>query len=285
MAVGDTLTQSRHEPGSLDHASGPRGSLTPTQRSLDFLIFSARTSAEAAQKGVVVSSAEAEQALRAFRSGHYSGASSTTGQDVQRLLTSKGVSEVDRVAVVKTELLAERLEQRLRSEAEDAIPDAAVASYYVKNRRRFVAPELRDVFVVQTHHKSRAERARREMTTGQSPQIVVKRQNEAPKGGRLLGITRNSITRGYEHSYFKSKLFAVVGPLRAQGSYYVFQVSYIAPAHQRPLTDVQATIRQELLAGPQRRILTELGRARDREWIGKTRCTPAYLVARCGGRL
>jgi len=264
----------------------PGGDGTLKRRTLGFLISAAQMAGEAAEKGITATDVEAKRALKRLRY-EQTGAVATSLRDaaLQDIVLSKAQTPADQLSIVKTRLLAAKVKQRQLFDARQKLTDAQVASYYMRNRKRFVVPERRNVEVIETFRKAKIEKAKREIDAGQSLASVVERRNDEPDvGGLRLGLSRQSLTHGYESNYFKARAHVLVGPLKAE-IYYLFEVTDIMPAKQQTLGEVQATIRQRLIAGPQRSLYTHLVRAFDEKWKRKTRCRPADMLKQCGGPL
>jgi hypothetical protein len=258
----------------------------PRRWTIDFLIASARSVGMAEEDGIKVTDAEAESALDRSRYEQIYGLSSATGQgELAALLSSKAETSVDRLWIAKVHLLAARVEARQRVAALPKVTDSQVADYFARNKARFVVPERRDVVVIETFARAKAEQAKREIESGRGLIDVMTRRNDEPDvGGLKLGLSRNLLRHSYEKNYFSSKLHRLVGPLRSE-IYYLFEVTRIVPARTETLSEVQFLIRQRLAAAGQRARLAAAMRMLERRWKAVTRCAAAYLVPECGAKL
>lgn len=288
QAIAARLGPSRPAPDSLAVPSGdPTGALAPRQWALSYLLAQRRIAAEAAERGIEVDRAEATRALEDFHYEHVFSGSTATVQEarLKALLASSVESKADRVQIMKSQILAARLEGALYSEALKALPESLVGAYYAAHRKSFITPEKRNVYVIQSFTKHNAELARREIEAGQTIGRVVERRNEEPDaGGAKRGLTRAELTHPYEQNYFKAPLHKLVGPLKAQ-IYYLFYVSNIQPRRLWPQNEVEFQIRQSLIAGPQHRVLASAVRRIDRKWRERTRCAAGYMAEQCGAQL
>jgi len=286
LSVGAATGATRlYSPATQASARDPRSYATQKQQTLSFLISSTRTIGEAAEKGIDVSDTQAKAALDRLRYERIYGTTTPLPKEaeLQSLLSGKGETPSDRLWIVKVHLLVAKLEQRQLVEAEQKITYAQLASYYAKNRRRFVVPERRDVEVIETFRKAKIETAKREIQSGQSLHGVVQRRNDEPDvGGSLRGLSRRALRHGYENNYFRAKPGVLVGPLKSE-IYYLFEVTAVMPARQQTLEEVQAKIRRELISGAQRRVFANTVRALDERWRSKTFCATGYAVEQCAG--
>jgi hypothetical protein len=267
-------------------ASDPVVYGTRKQRTLGFLIASDRTIGEAAERNIGFTDGEARTTLEFVHYEQIYG-NSTLPQDAELkgLLSHKGETPADQLWIVKVHMLAAKLEELQLAEAEQRIAGSQIAAYYARNRRSFVIPERRDVAVIETFRKDKAEQAVREINAGKAFLDVMKRRDDEPDvGGLKLGMTRRSLRHEYEENYFHAKPHVVVGPLKAE-IYYLFEVMAIVPERQQTLREVQSTIRRKLVAGPQRQVLTGEIRALGEQWRSKTRCRAGYQVEQCGSQL
>jgi hypothetical protein len=254
------------------------------QRMLSFLISSERIAGEARDAGIAVSDAAVSGALERLQYEQHLKLSSLQ-PELQSLIAVRVETRSDRLWIIKIRMLAERLEQRVHSQAEQRITHAQLVSYYAKHKRDFLVPERRDVAVIETFHKKESEIARREIDSGQDLRRVVNLRDEEPAvGGLKRGLLRRELRHGYEDNYFTAPPHVLIGPLKAE-IYYLFEVTAIMPARQRTLAEAQLIIRRQLIAGSQWQVLEGIERALEQEWRAKTRCRAAYMVAQCGGVL
>jgi hypothetical protein len=288
QAIANSLGPTRPAPDSLAALSiDPPASATSRQWALSYLIAQRQIAAEAAQRDIEVSPDQARRALEVLRyeTPFSRNAANSQRQRLKALLASSSESEADRIQLVKGQLLAARIQASLYGEALRALPQPLLAAYYKAHRKRFITPERRNVYAVESFTKRNAEEARREIEAGQTIGNVVKRRDEEPQvGGAKRGLTRASLTHPYEQNYFKAKLHELVGPLKAQ-IYYLFYVSNIQPRRVWSLHEEELQVRQALIAGSRHYVLSDLTQGVQRTWQAQTRCAAAYLVAQCGGRL
>jgi PPIC-type PPIASE domain len=271
-ATGQTLARALIDGGSAK------------QRTLAFLIFSARTIGEAADDDIEATDAEVKSALARYRYERVYGTGTALSRDaaLQVVLSDKAETRSDRSWIVKVSLLATKVAQRQLREAEGKVTRAQLARYYARRKKHFVTPERRTVAVIETVRRAKIEQAKREIESGQSLLRVVKRRNDEPAvGGLKRDLSRRSLRHGYERDFFDAEPGVLVGPLKAE-IYFLFEVIAVIPARQQTLREVQAGIRRRLIAGPDRQILTNSLREADQAWRSRTRCSAAYVVKQCG---
>lgn len=257
-----------------------------TGKTLGFLVSSLQIVGDAAEHGIHVSGTEAKSALQRFRYEQLYGPASPPVREAElkRLLSSNRETASDQVWIMQVHMLSAKLEERQQSWAEQSIPYAEVAAYYTQNKTRFVVPERRRVYVIQSFKKPNADRARREIDEGHSLTSVVERRNQEPAVGGVKVLSRDHLDHTYEENYFTAKPHVFMGPLKYE-MYYLFEVTKIFPPRQQTLAEVEGKIRHELISGAKRSLLTGLVAASDAKWRARTRCDAAYLLPQCGARL
>src|SRR5439155_22990416 len=141
----------------------------------------------------------------------------------------------------------------------DKVSDAQIASYYNKNKQRFAQPERRDLQVVLTKTKAKAEAAKKAVNSGQSWASVAKKYSidEASKaqGGKLPGVAKGQQEKAFDDAIFSAKKGAITGPIKTQFGYYVFDVTKVTPASQQTLAQTKETIRNLLKSQNQQKAL------------------------------
>jgi foldase protein PrsA len=262
--------------------TGRRG--TKKQLTLGFLIASARTLGEAAELGISISDKQVKHELDGLRYREVYGTPelSTKEAELRKLLAVKGETQADQLWIMKVRLLAAKVQQKRSLQAQEKLTGAQVANYYKRHEERFIAPERRDIEAIMTYHLGPLKAAKREIEAGKDFMTVANRVNEEPEeAGLRLGLTRGKEKKRYLRDYFAAPAHVLVGPLK-EILYYIFEVRKIVPARQKTLAEVQGQVRQQLVAGSQRQLLSDILDASERRWRAKTSCRRAYVVQQCG---
>ncbi len=253
----------------------------PKQGVLGFLIFSRWLIGEAAELGVRVSDREAQKQLELFKYDQLEGLRYERlpkAAGLQKSLAGSGETRSDQLWLMKLNMLAARVEQAHLAEAQRQISGAQIARYYDENGQRFVLPERRDIEVIATFDEASAEKAKREVQAGKSFLSVVKRVSIYPNNPE--GLPHWQEEPVFHDHVFAAKPHVLSGPVH-QALYYVFEVTKVTLARRQTQAQSQASIRQQLAAGQQRRVSTELLEAFERKWIARTDCRAGYVVPRC----
>ena len=145
------------------------------------------------------------------------------------------------------------------TKGKDKVTDAQIADYYNKNKSRFAQPERRDLRIVLTKTKAKAEQAKTAIESGQSFESVAKKysidQASKSQGGKLPAVAKGQQEKALDTAIFAAKKGKLVGPVKTQFGYYVFEVTKITPASQQSLDQAKATIKQLLASQNQQKAL------------------------------
>jgi foldase protein PrsA len=165
------------------------------------------------------------------------------------------------------------------------VTDAAIAEFYKKNKARFATPATRDLRVVLTKTKAKADQAKQALQNGQSWTSVAKRysidQASKEQGGSLLGIAKGTQEKSFDEAIFSAKKGVLTGPVQTQFGFYVFQVQKIVAAKQQTLKDAKPAIKQQIDAQNKQKADDEFNTALRKKWKERTNCADAYVMAQC----
>jgi foldase protein PrsA len=246
---------------------------------MQFLIQSQWVQQEADAQDIKVSDAEvkrsfADQKKQAF----------PNDKAYREYLESSGLSEQDILFRVKLDTLQQKLTQKV-TEKESKISGGDVEDYYAKNKKRFAQPERRNLNVVLTKTKAKAEQAKRQLDRGAGFKTVAKRFSidEASKtqGGKLPDVARGQQEKPLDTAVFRAKRDRIQGPVKTQFGFYVFEVTKITPASQQSLEEARDTIRNLLRSQRQQKALDSFIKSFREDYKDKTICADDFRVAEC----
>jgi foldase protein PrsA len=204
--------------------------------------------------------------------------------DYQKFLKDSGQSEADLLLQVKADLLATKIRDKV-VKGKDKVTDAQIEDFYNKNKERFAQPERRDIRVVLTKGKAKADQARGALASGQSFKAVSKKYSidEASKaqGGKLPAQAKGTLEKQLDEAVFSAKKGKLSGPVKTQFGYYVFEVTKVTPASQQTLAQAKETIRQTLQSQNQQKALESFSKDYSERWKEKTDCREGYVIQQC----
>jgi foldase protein PrsA len=204
--------------------------------------------------------------------------------DFRKFLNETGQTQEDILQRVRLDLLSNKIREKVIA-GKDQISDEAIAKFYADNKARFAEPEKRDLRVVLTKREADARRARSALERGTSWKAVARRysiDNQSKNaGGKLPAVAEGTLDRPLDKAVFGAVEHRLVGPIRTQYGYYVFRVTRIRPARQRPLAEVRETIKDTLVSQAQQAALDAFVQDFTARWRAKTECAEGYRTTDC----
>ena len=246
---------------------------------LQFLILEKWVTGEAADQGIKVSAKEQAAAYDKAKKDTF-----PKEADFQKFLKQAGMTVDDAKFQVAFNTVYIKLREKAIKAAKK-VTDKDVAAFYAKNKKRFAQPETRDLRVILTKTKAKAEAARKALENGDSWKTVAKKysidQASKGNGGSLLGIAKGSQEKAFDDALFSAAKGKLTGPVKVQFGYYVFQVQKIVAAKQQTLKEATAAIKQELTATNQKKADDEFNKDLREKWKAKTNCRDGYVMDQC----
>lgn len=171
------------------------------------------------------------------------------------------------------------------TKGKDKVTDAQIEAYYNKNKSRFSSPERRDLRIVLTKDKAKAEQAKKALDSGQSWKAVAKKysvdQASKAKGGALPGVAKGQQEPAFDKAIFAATKGKLTGPVKTQFGWYVFEVSKITPSKQQTLEESKTSIKQILASQNQQGALKKFGDDYRNRYKKTTDCRKGYVVDDC----
>src|SRR5215217_3315277 len=234
---------------------------------------------EAKEQGIKISDAEVKKSFEQQKKQSFPKAA-----DYQKFLKDSGQSEADILLQVKADLLASKIRDKV-VKGKDKVSDAQIQDFYDKNKARFAQPERRDLNVVLTKSKAKAEAAKKALKSGKSWKSVAKKYSidEASKaqGGKLPAQAKGTLEKQLDEAVFKAKKGQLSGPIKTQFGHYLFKVTKVTPASQQTLAQAKETIRQTLQSQNQQKALESFSKKYSKRWKEKTDCREGFVIQQC----
>jgi foldase protein PrsA len=204
--------------------------------------------------------------------------------DFQKFLTDSGQTEEDILKRVRLDTLSNKIREKV-TKGKDQVSDAQVTEYYNKNKARFAQPERRDLRIVLTKGKAKADQAKKALDSGQSFKSVAKKysidQASKSQGGKLPAVAKGQQEKALDEAIFKAKKGELVGPVKTQFGYYLFEVTGVTKASQQSLEQAKPTIKQTLASQNQQKALDKFIKSFRKRWKAKTDCQDGYRTQDC----
>src|SRR4051794_26552201 len=165
---------------------------------------------EAKAQGIKITDAEVKKSFDTQKKQSF-----PKDADYQKFLKDSGQSEADILLQVKADLLASEIRDKV-VKGKDKVTDAQIQDFYNKNKARFAQPERRDLNVVLTKKKAKADAALKELKSGKAWKAVAKKYSidEASKaqGGKLPAQAKGTLEKQLDAAVFKAKKGELAGP-------------------------------------------------------------------------
>ena len=249
------------------------------QQVMQFLIQSQWVQQEAKEQDVSVSGKEIrtlfeDQKKQAF----------PKERDYQKFLRTSGATEQDILFRIKLDALQNKLTAKIQKE-QGKVTDEDVEEYYEKNKKRFSQPEQRDLNVVLTKTKAKAEQAKRELDGGAKFPAVAKQysidQASKANGGKLPDVPKGQQEKALDEAVFAAEQGAIEGPVKTQFGWYVFEVTDETPGSQQSLKQSEETIRGLLKSEREQKSLQDFIEEFREDFKDQTKCREGFVVAEC----
>ncbi len=246
---------------------------------MQFLIQAEWVTQEAENQDVKVSDKEIKQSFEDQKKQAF-----PNDKQYQQFLKTSGMTEEDILFRVKLDQLQQKLTAKITQDAKK-VTNEDISEYYDKNKKRFAQPERRDLLVVLTKTEAQANKAKAALEDGDSFKQVAKQYSidEASKaqGGKLPAVTQGQQEKAFDDAIFGAEKGKLVGPVKTQFGWYVFEVDKVNPASQQTLEESKEAIRNLLRSQGQQESLDKWIKSFREDYKDKTDCADDFRIAEC----
>lgn len=245
---------------------------------MDFLIKAYWYQADAHKLGVKVTDAQVQTAFDKARNQQFPG-----GKGFSTFLSQTGQTQADILYRFKINTIV----QKLAAKHTKKITQADIQSYYNSHSSQFGTAESRNIREVLTKTAADAAAAKKALSSGKSWATVAKKYSTDPttknSGGLLNGVTKQQADPALASAAFSVPVNKLMGPVKGQFGYYVFEVIHITPATHQTLAQATPLIRQQLTQTQTQNAQTAVDNQAKKDWLSKTTCRGEYAMADCKG--
>lgn len=187
---------------------------------------------------------------------------------------------------IRTQLIQEAITRKVTANV--AVDDAAIARYYRSHRSQFRRPESRDVRHILVKTKAEAERIERQLAHGADFAALARKYSldtgTKSLGGRFQGgIQRGRTVPAFDKVAFSLRTNEISAPVHSPYGWHVIQaLTPVIPAGTTPLSQVRATIKQQLLQQKDQAALTKWAADVKKEFASKVAYAAGYAPSRQG---
>lgn len=241
-----------------------------------YLIQGAWIQGEAADRDIKVSDKEVKKQFDIQRRQNF-----PTVEAYNKFLETSGYTTEDLLFQVKSKLLFDKIQAQVLKQISKTT-DQQVTDYYNKNKKQFTQPEQRSMRLIMTKDRAAAERAKQALKSGQDWKAVAKQYSidAATKstGGLVKNVAQGQQEKTLDEATFGAKKGELVGPVKTQFGYYLFEVTEITPASTQPLSQVKATIKQQLDGQAQQKVMQKWATDFQKKWKARTECAKGFIL-------
>jgi foldase protein PrsA len=234
---------------------------------------------EADKMGVSVSDKEVQKSFQQQKKQAYPKES-----DYQKFLRQSGQTQADILQRVRLDLLSNKIRDKV-IKGKDKVTPAQIKAYYDKNPTQFSQPERRDLRVVLTKQQPQAQQALSALKGGQAWKAVAKRYSidtaSKAQGGKLPAQAKGTLDKQLDDAVFSAQKGKLLGPIKTQFGYYVFEVTGITKGTKQSLAQATPTIKQTLASQNQQNALNRFIADFRKRWRNKTQCQDGFKTSDC----
>lgn len=238
---------------------------------------------EADELGIEVTDQEVAKELKKIKKESFK-----SEAEFQKFLKEAHYTPADVDSRVKIQIFSERLQAQLKEEAPKPSQSEIEDYYEAAKATQFTQKPSRDVRVIISQDKKKAEEAFDAVSSDNSAKnwsTVAKKFSEDPStkssGGLRKAVQEGTLEGPIDAAVFAAPEGRVEGPLEVPGGYYVFEVVNSTPESAQELKAVESQIQSTLTQRLEREYFASFVAQFQAEWTSRTFCASDYLVERC----
>lgn len=228
---------------------------------------------EAKDQDVAVSDKE----IAASIDGYFQQTGATGPQDRAAIQRQLGTTAEDMRFQQKVALLATELQKRATDKVK-APSDAEVKKVYEAEPGRWAKPSERDVEVIITAEKAKAEEAKAALEKGDDYAAVDKKFSATAGQGTLAKLKNGESGDVLDRAVFSAPVDEVSGPVDTGAGFLVFRVTKSTPLPEQSLEEASKAIAANLTANAKRKVAADYIEGLRGRWKGRTTCVADVKV-------
>lgn len=183
---------------------------------------------------------------------------------------------------VRGQVLGEKIYNKVTSGV--TVSDAAVKSYYEKNKASYTSKPTRTVRHILVSSKAKADKIESELKHGASFAVLAKKYStdttSAKHGGSLGAITKGEMVPPFDTVAFALKTGQISQPVHSVYGWHIIQaLTPVTPAHVTPFSQLQTQIRTSLLQQKKSAVMTQWSNKLKKQFDGKVHYQAGYQPA------
>jgi parvulin-like peptidyl-prolyl isomerase len=210
---------------------------------------------EAKSRGISVTDAESDNGIKKLTDENFGG----DKKALQKALKEQGVSDAQLRTDVRADVLAEELTASVSKSV--SVSPTDITSYYTQNKSQYAVPETRDVRHILVKTKAKADDLAAQLENGADFAALAKQHSTdtgSKQNGGKLTISRGQTVAPFDRTAFALKKGDVSPPVKTEFGFHIIEaLTDVKAAKTTPLTDVEESIRQQLLQTKKNEAMTK----------------------------
>ena len=241
---------------------------------------------EAEELGISVTPKQIETELAQIKKQNFK-----TAAAYQEFLQTSHFTQADVDKRVKLQVLSTKIQEQI-SKVTPPVSSSEIAEKYEETAAtQYTTKPSRDVRLVINKDKGEVEAALKQLEKDDSAaswKKVAKKYSSDPtsssKGGLQAGLTEEVLASAgpLKGAIFSAATGEVVGPVKFQNNYVVFEVEKLNPEKVQPLSEVHSQISTQLAQEKQQAFFSEeFVSGYQSKWQSRTFCASDFVTERC----
>lgn len=238
---------------------------------------------QAEEMGIEVSDKEVSEKLTEIKSQNFK-----TSAEFNKFLRKSHLTRKDVNERVRLQIESEKIQEQVAKSAPKPSQSQIGEYYDAAKGTQFTTPPSRDVRVVITKDKKKAEEAKAQLGANPKPadwKAVAKKYSTDPStkqtGGLQKGITEGSAEEPLNAAMFGAPKGAVGGPVHTKSGYFVFEVVNVNPEKVQSLDEAKSQISSQLEQQNQQEAFSQFVSGYSTTWASRTYCADGFVIERC----
>lgn len=199
----------------------------------------------AEELGISVTEEEIDERLDELKQQFFNG----DEEKYEAELAKQGLSEEQVRRDVRARLLSEKIYEEVTKDVK--VTDEAISRYYEENKAQFETPATREVRHILVKKKGQADDIYRQLRSGGDFAALAKEFSQDPaskdQGGKFEA-QQGATVPPFDRAAFSLETGELSAPVKTQFGWHVIEaLSAVKPKATKPLSEVEADIRQQLL--------------------------------------
>jgi len=206
----------------------------------------------------------------------------------QKFLKTSHFTRADVTERVKLQVYGTQIQEHIAKKAPPP-SDSEISDYYEASKAtQYTTKPSRDVRVIVTKDKGKAEEAKALLSKDDSPanwKVVAGKFSTDPtskaKGGLQEGLSEETLQEPLKAAVFQNAQGQVIGPIEFQKSFIVVETEKLNPEKVQTLGEVSSQIKAQLTQTVAQSVFSEFLSDYQSKWQSRTFCAAGYVIERC----